>query len=245
MAHEGRLRELPLVMRVVRHWSRWAREVVDAPSLEVLKGNYFSNLAIFESLTKKKRKGCYSPKKTNRLNTTATAAKQQRGEPGEEPGRTLTPKCLLKPAGELSALAHFLTSNPRCQRKLIQTKSNRGGWHNGNREGDEGGRQEEESSRRETNIRTVERCSSPLTIFVAFLWTHSNRSMSFLYSGPLSWMQYSRAALNPFIPQSVLILGISQTQVQDLALGLVEVHEVCMGLLLKPVKVPLDGIPSL
>ncbi|KAK4806258.1 hypothetical protein QYF61_013402 [Mycteria americana] len=45
-----------------------------------------------------------------------------------------------------------------------------------------------------------------------------------------------RAALNPFIPQSVLISGIAPTQVQDLALGLVELHEVHMGPLLKPVK---------
>ncbi|KAK4806814.1 hypothetical protein QYF61_005610 [Mycteria americana] len=45
-----------------------------------------------------------------------------------------------------------------------------------------------------------------------------------------------KAALNPFIPQSVLILGIAPTQVQDLALGLVELHEVCGGPLLKPVK---------
>ena len=35
------------------------------------------------------------------------------------------------------------------------------------------------------------------------------------------------------------------TQVQDLTLGLVELHEVRMGPFLKPVKVPLDGIPSL
>ncbi|KAK4832233.1 hypothetical protein QYF61_021147 [Mycteria americana] len=34
-----------------------------------------------------------------------------------------------------------------------------------------------------------------------------------------------RAPLNPFIPQSVLILGIAPTQVHDLALGLVEPHE--------------------
>ncbi|KAK4832535.1 hypothetical protein QYF61_023867 [Mycteria americana] len=54
-----------------------------------------------------------------------------------------------------------------------------------------------------------------------------------------------RAALNPFIPHSVLILGIALTQVQNLALGLVELHEVHRGPLLKPVKVPLDGIPSL
>ncbi|KAK4810951.1 hypothetical protein QYF61_013359 [Mycteria americana] len=54
-----------------------------------------------------------------------------------------------------------------------------------------------------------------------------------------------RAVLNPFIPQSVLIMGIALTQVQALALGLVELHEGHMGPLLKPVQVPLDGIPSL
>ncbi|KAK4832883.1 hypothetical protein QYF61_026433 [Mycteria americana] len=53
-----------------------------------------------------------------------------------------------------------------------------------------------------------------------------------------------RAALNPFIPQPVLILGVAVTHVQDLALGLVEPHEVHMGPLLKLVQVLLDGIPS-
>ena len=36
-AREGRLRELPLVMRVAIHWSRLPSEAVDAPSLEVFK----------------------------------------------------------------------------------------------------------------------------------------------------------------------------------------------------------------
>ncbi|GAB0180776.1 cAMP-dependent protein kinase inhibitor alpha [Grus japonensis] len=45
--------------------------------------------------------------------------------------------------------------------------------------------------------------------------------------------------------QPLLILGIAPTHVQDLALGLVELHEVHMGPPLKPVQVPLDGIPSL
>jgi len=41
------------------------------------------------------------------------------------------------------------------------------------------------------------------------------------------------------------VLGIAPAHVQDLALGLVELLEVHTGSPLKPVKVPLDGIPSL
>jgi len=41
------------------------------------------------------------------------------------------------------------------------------------------------------------------------------------------------------------VLGIAPTHVQDPTLDLVEPHEVCTGSLLKPVQVPLDGIPSL
>ncbi|KAK4823689.1 hypothetical protein QYF61_005755 [Mycteria americana] len=120
----------------------------------------------------------------------------------------------------------------------------------------------------------IERCSSLLIIFMALLWIRSNRSMSFLCSKAgcstpaqdtvgllackhtllahiqLFTHQYPqvvlcRAALNPFTPQPVLILGLAPTQVRDLALGLVEPHEVYMGPLLKLVPVPLDGIPSL
>jgi len=52
----------------------------------------------------------------------------------------------------------------------------------------------------------------------------------------------SRAALNPFSAQPVFVFGIAQTHVQDFALGLVELPDVCTGPHLKPVKVPLDGI---
>jgi len=41
------------------------------------------------------------------------------------------------------------------------------------------------------------------------------------------------------------VLGIAVTHVQDLALGLVERYEFHTSPLLKPVLVPLDGIPSL
>jgi len=52
-----------------------------------------------------------------------------------------------------------------------------------------------------------------------------------------------RAALNPVSTQPVLIPGFSPTCGQDLPLGLVELHEVPAGPPLKPVKIPLDGIP--
>ncbi|KAJ7396748.1 hypothetical protein BTVI_142156 [Pitangus sulphuratus] len=44
---------------------------------------------------------------------------------------------------------------------------------------------------------------------------------------------FSGAALNPFIPQPVLILGVALTQVQHLAFGLVKPHEIPMGPLLE------------
>ena len=46
---------------------------------------------------------------------------------------------------------------------------------------------------------------------------------------------FGRAALNPFVPQFVLEMGVALTQVQYLALGLVELHEVHLDPLLKAV----------
>jgi len=54
-----------------------------------------------------------------------------------------------------------------------------------------------------------------------------------------------RAALNPFLAQPVFVLGIAPTQVQNPALGLVELHEVLTCPLLKPDQVPLDDRLSL
>ena len=41
------------------------------------------------------------------------------------------------------------------------------------------------------------------------------------------------------------MLGIAPTEVQDLALGLVQLHEGGMGSPVRPVQVPVGGIPSL
>ncbi|KAK4824277.1 hypothetical protein QYF61_012837 [Mycteria americana] len=65
----------------------------------------------------------------------------------------------------------------------------------------------------------------------------------FIYQYPQVLL--GRAALNPFIPQPVLIAGVAPTQVQDLVLGLVEPHEVHIVPLLQLVQVLLDGILSL
>ncbi|PKU45670.1 hypothetical protein llap_4041 [Limosa lapponica baueri] len=54
-----------------------------------------------------------------------------------------------------------------------------------------------------------------------------------------------KAALNPFMPQPVLILVIDSIHMQNLALGLDELHEIHIGPLLKPFQVLPDGISSL
>ncbi|KAK4813810.1 hypothetical protein QYF61_026414, partial [Mycteria americana] len=56
---------------------------------------------------------------------------------------------------------------------------------------------------------------------------------------------FRRATLDHIIPQPVLKPRIAPTQVQNVALGLVEPHEVHTGPLLELVQVPLDGILSL
>jgi len=65
----------------------------------------------------------------------------------------------------------------------------------------------------------------------------------FIHQNPQALL--GRDALNPFILHPVFVHGIALTQDQDLALGLVEPHEVRTGSPLKPVNVILDGIPSL
>jgi len=62
----------------------------------------------------------------------------------------------------------------------------------------------------------------------------------FMYQYPQVF--FVRADLDPFILQLVLVLGVAPTQRQDLALGLVEPHEVHMGPPLQLVQVSLDGI---
>ena len=46
-------------------------------------------------------------------------------------------------------------------------------------------------------------------------------------------VSFGRSALNPFIPQLVLVVRVALTQVQDLAFGFVEPHEIHLGPLLK------------
>ncbi|KAJ7413964.1 hypothetical protein BTVI_41917 [Pitangus sulphuratus] len=51
--------------------------------------------------------------------------------------------------------------------------------------------------------------------------------------------------LNSQDVKPVPVLGIALSQVQDFALGLVKLHEVCTSPPVKSIKFPLGGIPSL
>lgn len=61
------------------------------------------------------------------------------------------------------------------------------------------------------------------------------------WAAPVEIVTHQGSAPNPPSAQPVFVLGIAPVCLQGLACGLV-VHP---GLPLKPVKVPLDGIPSL
>jgi len=64
------------------------------------------------------------------------------------------------------------------------------------------------------------------------------------YNIPKSFPQ-SCSHLKPFSAQPISVLENAQNQVQDIALGLVDLHKDGMDPLLNPVPVLLDSIPSL
>jgi len=67
-------------------------------------------------------------------------------------------------------------------------------------------------------------------IQLAFWAARAHRQLSDSFSSTSTpQVRLCRAALNSFIPLAVLILGTASTQVQDLALDLVERHEVHMS----------------
>lgn len=65
-----------------------------------------------------------------------------------------------------------------------------------------------------------------------------------LFHQPRASTFLPRAALNSFIPQSVLVLGIASIQLKDLALYLIEFHEIFVDPLLMPARVTLEGMMS-
>lgn len=62
---------------------------------------------------------------------------------------------------------------------------------------------------------------------------------------PCPHVLFHRAALNQFVLQSLFILGIALMQVQDLTLGVVQLHKILTDPLHKPVKVLVDSVPQL
>lgn len=64
----------------------------------------------------------------------------------------------------------------------------------------------------------------------------------FIHDYPLVLL--CRAALSPLIAQPVFMFGITSTQLQDLSPSLLELHEVNVDPLIKPVQILLNSIPS-
>ncbi|KAK4810700.1 hypothetical protein QYF61_007674 [Mycteria americana] len=56
---------------------------------------------------------------------------------------------------------------------------------------------------------------------------------------------FCQAAFQPLFPKPVALHGVVVTQVQDLALSLVEPHTIDLGPLIQPVQVPLQSLPTL
>ncbi|KAK4826455.1 hypothetical protein QYF61_009182 [Mycteria americana] len=54
-----------------------------------------------------------------------------------------------------------------------------------------------------------------------------------------------QAAFQPLFPKPVALHGVVVTQVQDLALGLVEAHTMGLGPSIQPVQIPLQSLPTL
>lgn len=71
------------------------------------------------------------------------------------------------------------------------------------------------------------------------MWAHIQL---FIQKNPIAIL--FRAALSEFISKSALELEMALIEVQDLALGFAELHEVHTGQVLKFVQVPLDVILS-
>ncbi|KAK4832219.1 LOW QUALITY PROTEIN: hypothetical protein QYF61_021066 [Mycteria americana] len=60
-----------------------------------------------------------------------------------------------------------------------------------------------------------------------------------------SQVLFYQAAFQPLFPKPVALHGVAVTQVQDLALGLVEPHTAGLGPSIQPVQIPLQGLPTL
>lgn len=97
--------------------------------------------------------------------------------------------------------------------------------------------------------------TSPALLVMHFLmqvrinWVYelgkNTTSSHLVFFSPCPHILFHRAALNQFILQSVFILGIALMQVQDLTLGVVQLHKILTDPLHKPVKVLVDSVPQL
>ncbi|KAK4823935.1 hypothetical protein QYF61_008321 [Mycteria americana] len=80
---------------------------------------------------------------------------------------------------------------------------------------------------------------------LAFLATWAHCWLIFRWLSTSTPRSFSTRQLSSHFPKPVALLGVAVTQVQDLALGLVETHTIDLGPSIQPVQVPLQSLPTL